>query len=194
MFLNMISITYIYLLLGYCYVWTSSMQRCSVVRTDTDLVHSLYIVSSLCSGEDRLSLHWPGLVYTFTGMGQYLALAGGTHSYPYHLIFMQIPIYCLRTLILKPLVWRKRNERVGRDCRSWMIILVCEKLVFIRNWLQYVYWELIREITSLLYWMLSFIYSCGSSVRSIFHWLVGISWARSRGIIFRVVISRSKSG
>ena len=158
------------------------MQRCSVVRTDTDLVHSLYIVSSLCSGEDRLSLHWywPGLVYTFTGMGQYLTLAGGTHSYPYHLIFMQIPIW-----ILKPPVWRK-------SC--WMILLVCEKLVFIRNWLQYVYWELIREITSLLYWMLSFIYSCGSSVRSIFHWLVGISWARSRGIIFRVVISRSKSG
>ena len=155
-----------------CYVWTSSMQRCSVVRTDTDLVPSLYIVSSLCSGEDRLSLHWywPGLVYTFTGMGQHLAFAGGeTHSYPI--------VLCLhsRGRGMNELLWStgqqfvcwafgKKNihdseHQVRRYCRSWMIIQVCEKLFFIGNWPKYVYWELFRWITSLLYWMLAAVVS-----------------------------------
>ena len=51
------------------------MQRCSVVRTDTDLVHSLYIVSSLCSGED---IDW---VYTDTDPALFILSLGWDNTW-----------------------------------------------------------------------------------------------------------------
>ena len=173
-----------------CYVWTSSMQRCSVVRTDTDLVHSLYIVSSLCSGEDRLSLHWywPGLVYTYTGMGQHLAYFSTPRSRGRGMNELLWSTQ-VNSLFDEFLHFVKKNihdseHQVGRYCSSWMIIQVCEKRVFIRNWPKYVYC-LLRIIQ--MNYIITVLNACGSSVRSIFHWLVVISWARSRSVVSKVV-------